>query len=340
MYLVLGLLTLFLYWRLISSGPSEPMEPQKARAVQTLERHEWWPGAHEAQKLQAALEQAPGLAVALGVMAAVGISMGLGGFILLVWGLWTGRVRTVWRSGTRRPPPWSYGELARITVLGVLMAALMPFVRLAMLALRPGWSIDLNLWIAVSMLLLDGFVVLAVLAFAAGKARSIRQLFGFTWQKFRGAVTTGLRGYVAVFPWLFVLLVMAVAVARQLGVSPPVEPLQELIFEEQRPLVLGLTIVLACLVGPVTEEFFFRGVLYGAIRRHTPRGVAMALSGAIFALVHTNLIGFLPILVLGCLLADLYERTGSLVSPLVVHIAHNTFLMTVSLVFRQLPTIG
>ena len=62
----------------------------------------------------------------------------------------------------------------------------------------------------------------------------------------------------------------------------------------------------------------------------------MLISGALFALVHSNAVGFLPIMVLGCLLAHLYERTGSLASPLAIHVLHNTFLMSTALVFRQL----
>ncbi len=62
----------------------------------------------------------------------------------------------------------------------------------------------------------------------------------------------------------------------------------------------------------------------------------MLLSGAAFALIHTSPIGFLPIMVLGCLLAYLYERTGSLASPLAIHVLHNTFLMVLSMAFRRL----
>ena len=101
-------------------------------------------------------------------------------------------------------------------------------------------------------------------------------------------------------------------------------------------MVLALTLVLACGIGPIAEECFFRGVVYAALRRRTSRIVAILASGAIFALIHTNPVGFLPIMVLGCVLAYLYERTGSLASPLAIHILHNTFLMAMAMIFRRL----
>ena len=98
----------------------------------------------------------------------------------------------------------------------------------------------------------------------------------------------------------------------------------------------GFAVLLACIVGPVAEELFFRGVVYAAVRRRTHWMVATLVSAGLFSALHTNPIGFLPIMLLGCLLANLYERTGSLAGPLAVHIAHNSFLLVSALVIRSL----
>ena len=102
------------------------------------------------------------------------------------------------------------------------------------------------------------------------------------------------------------------------------------------PLVIGLLVVLSCVIAPVAEELFFRGVLFAAVRQRLSRGWAILASGAAFALIHTNPVGFLPIMLIGSLLAYLYERTGSLAAPIAVHILHNTFLMSIGLVVRWL----
>ena len=47
------------------------------------------------------------------------------------------------------------------------------------------------------------------------------------------------------------------------------------------------------------------------------------MSALLFASVHLYLINFLPIFLIGVLLARLYERTGSLAAPIVAHATAN-----------------
>jgi membrane protease YdiL (CAAX protease family) len=97
-----------------------------------------------------------------------------------------------------------------------------------------------------------------------------------------------------------------------------------------------LLALLSCVIAPVAEELFFRAVLFTAIRQRASKGLAIFLSGAAFALVHTNLVGFLPILLIGMYLSYIYERTGSLLASITVHIAHNSLLLALGLVVRRL----
>ncbi len=85
---------------------------------------------------------------------------------------------------------------------------------------------------------------------------------------------------------------------------------------------LAWVVVLVCVLVPVGEEVFFRGLIYGALRSWSPAG-ATAVSALYFAGVHQQVVHFLPILLLGVVLAVLYERTGSLVAPVVVHGINN-----------------
>lgn len=88
----------------------------------------------------------------------------------------------------------------------------------------------------------------------------------------------------------------------------------------------GLGLVMLMLLGavltPVAEELFFRGVLYGGLRRY---GVVVALvvSSLLFGLAHgVNVV--LPVAVmLGVLNALLYERSGSIWPSVVAHGVHN-----------------
>ncbi len=337
-YLLLALLSTFLYYRIsqypvIDPGVEAVAPVEMPQGVQT---YNWWPGAHDAQSLGEYMAREPAFGLFFVTFTFFLLFLGIGGVVFTLWGLWTGQIRRVWEFGAHPPPGWSFGEFTRLLVLAFVLSSLLPFVRLGLLAIWPTLVLDLHLWMTISMLVLDFVAVLAVLVFASGKGGPVRRHFGFTVSKMGEAVTIGFRGYLALFPWLFFLLFLMVELSRTLGMKPPVEPIQQLLFQEERPLVLGLTILLACLLGPVAEEFFFRGVLYAAMRRRLARLPAMLLTGALFSLVHTNVIGFLPVTALGGLLAYLYERTGSLMSPIAVHIVHNTLLMCLSLLFRQL----
>src|SRR5437667_401447 len=87
------------------------------------------------------------------------------------------------------------------------------------------------------------------------------------------------------------------------------------------PALVWILILVGVIV-PVGEEVFFRGFVYGTLRRWGVLPGAL-LSAVYFGAVHQQIVHFLPITVLGIVLALLYERTGSLVSSMAVHGINN-----------------
>jgi hypothetical protein len=86
------------------------------------------------------------------------------------------------------------------------------------------------------------------------------------------------------------------------------------------------------LLGPVAEELFFRGILYGFLRRWGVI-VAVFLSTLIFVLCHPIHQG-LPVtrLLGGILFAVAYEMSGSLLVPITIHVLGNLAIFTISLI--------
>jgi len=86
--------------------------------------------------------------------------------------------------------------------------------------------------------------------------------------------------------------------------------------------------VLACftaiVAAPFAEELLFRGVLFGALRSRLPAVWAALLSALLFGLVHGDAVFFPYIALLGFVNAMLYERTGNLIAPMIVHATNNT----------------
>jgi membrane protease YdiL (CAAX protease family) len=79
----------------------------------------------------------------------------------------------------------------------------------------------------------------------------------------------------------------------------------------------------AILLAPVAEEALFRGILYSAVKQAGFPRMALWGTSLLFALVHVNLVTFLPLVVLSLVLTALYERTNNLLAPITAHAMFN-----------------
>ncbi len=81
--------------------------------------------------------------------------------------------------------------------------------------------------------------------------------------------------------------------------------------------------VVAAILAPIVEEIVFRGFLFAGLRQRYHLGVAAVVSGAIFGGIHLQPFAFPVLFLLGVLLALLYDRTGSLWAPILMHFCIN-----------------
>lgn len=86
--------------------------------------------------------------------------------------------------------------------------------------------------------------------------------------------------------------------------------------------LLPLTIVAA----PIFEEFIFRGLIFGGMRRSVGLLPAVVASAAIFAVVHPPA-SILPVFALGICTALAYERTKALLAPMLTHAIYNAVVV-------------
>lgn len=84
-------------------------------------------------------------------------------------------------------------------------------------------------------------------------------------------------------------------------------------------------VLLIVIAAPVSEEVCFRGMLFGGLREKLPRLAAALLSGLIFGGLHalTGVTAVPPLIVFGFLLALLYEKTGSVIPGILLHMLNN-----------------
>jgi membrane protease YdiL (CAAX protease family) len=174
---------------------------------------------------------------------------------------------------------------------------------------------------------IDIFAGLVLLYFVIVKYRERLASMGLKFSSFFKDILSGITTYIFIAPLLLVILFLSILLLDFLGYTPPPQPVFEVFMEEKRSDVLLFLTIFVAVFGPIAEEMFFRGFMYSAIKKRLGVLTAALLSAAIFSSLHTNIVGFLPIMTLGVLLAYLYETTGSLVASMTVHIVHNSIMV-------------
>jgi membrane protease YdiL (CAAX protease family) len=99
----------------------------------------------------------------------------------------------------------------------------------------------------------------------------------------------------------------------------------------------GWLFPLAVVAAPLCEEFIFRGLIFGGLRRSMAFLPAAALSAGLFAIVHPPA-AIIPVFVLGLCTAFAYERGKGLLAPMLTHAIYNAAVLTFPLLYTFVGT--
>lgn len=91
----------------------------------------------------------------------------------------------------------------------------------------------------------------------------------------------------------------------------------------------------AGLSGPIAEELFFRGIVFGYLRRYGFIS-ATVLSTLFFVFAHSSVNVPVTQLIGGLVFCWFYERTGSLIAPIIIHVTGNMAIFTIGIFQRLL----
>ncbi|HEY0391136.1 MAG TPA: CPBP family intramembrane glutamic endopeptidase [Solirubrobacterales bacterium] len=85
-------------------------------------------------------------------------------------------------------------------------------------------------------------------------------------------------------------------------------------------------VLLIVVAAPISEEVCFRGMLFGGLRERLPRLAAALISALIFGGLHatTGISAVPPLIIFGFVLALLYEKTGSIIPGILLHMLNNS----------------
>ncbi len=147
----------------------------------------------------------------------------------------------------------------------------------------------------------------------------------------RGAATLGealwrlgVRRFPAsAFLWMLVA-VIGYLVFAALYASLILEPEQEDIASGFGPVPIQIALIV--FGAAIAEELCFRGMLFGGLRERLPRIPAALIAGLVFGVLHafTGLSAVPPLIALGFIFCLLYEKTGSIVPGILLHMLNNS----------------
>jgi membrane protease YdiL (CAAX protease family) len=142
-------------------------------------------------------------------------------------------------------------------------------------------------------------------------------------------------GFLGWIGGLAILLLMGLLLQRLGAESNQLEQFGAL--RRASPFEFALAFVAIAVITPIVEELFFRGYLFGLYRRRHSLLVAYVAANLLFAILHANAAMSSPLqnlavvvqaFALGCLLAFLYQWTGSLLPGMLAHALNNGMVVT------------
>ena len=101
--------------------------------------------------------------------------------------------------------------------------------------------------------------------------------------------------------------------------------------QQQSGIVIGgqqlLSILNVIVMAPLAEEIVCRGAVYGGIRRKLGVVPSVILGGIVFGLIHFNGWISLVMMFMGMVMCVVYEKTGSLIYTIILHMINNAVSM-------------
>jgi membrane protease YdiL (CAAX protease family) len=151
-------------------------------------------------------------------------------------------------------------------------------------------------------------------------------LFGFDRLGFTKVFFWGAGLLISALPLIFAssAVVSSLMHANSQNDSQPIMQLFERVGEPAKRIPI---ILLAVVIAPLAEEFFFRGFLYGVLKRYAGALPALLFTGIAFALIHLHVPSLLPLFLLACVLTLAYELSGSLLVPMAMHALFNAITL-------------
>ena len=101
------------------------------------------------------------------------------------------------------------------------------------------------------------------------------------------------------------------------------QPITEIILKAETSWEIFIPFLVTAIFAPISEELYFRGLLYPALRRRIGVKWGIIVTSLIFGGLHYDLVRMIPLVFGGIWLNWLYEKSGTIYAPMMAHSAWN-----------------
>lgn len=163
-------------------------------------------------------------------------------------------------------------------------------------------------------------VVIFLVGIIVYRGQSLVRVSGWDALSFGGALWRALLCLAAAYPLLMLVQAMVFGFSGgNVTAQDVVEFLQNAPSSRDRTAVL----VMAVAIAPLAEETIFRGYLYPAGKKYFGPFLSAMVTAGVFAALHGHLASVPALFALALCLTLSYEKTGSLLVPIIMHAVFN-----------------
>ena len=239
------------------------------------------------------------------------------------------------RLATNPSGPQS-NALARVQAYGSADAAFTTILVLWFLTNIVGSSnrlVELDTRMLIVGALFSLLLLVIVVSFLLLRARNPLDLFGLQGVSLSTNLKAACIGLLAALPLVyFVHSLCLVLLDAQAEPQPLIQFLAQNARMEDRLLLIGTALVIA----PAAEELIFRGYIFGVLCRYVGKWWALLISALVFAAIHAHIPSLAGLFALAITLTLVYEGTGSLWAPILMHSLFNAITVVFTLAWPDL----
>jgi membrane protease YdiL (CAAX protease family) len=231
--------------------------------------------------------------------------------------------------------PWRTGDAAALLALVILLFAPAVLAEARGTAVSAGASTGATLvWVLFTYGALFGGVALAARRSGLGLCGAL----GLRRGTLAPALRAGVAGGLVATPAVLLLAAGVQAALQRAGVATRPQAVFDWLSDPRLAWpAKAVLVAAAALLAPLAEEAVFRGVLLPAVLRRCGWPAALTLVSVLFALLHGHLAVALPLAVLGAAFSLGLAATGSVLTPIVMHVLFNAESL---LLFAAFPNLA